>query len=210
MAQLRRDHRLPLLIALKGKASRGVVPSPVDGCACIEEQPGDVEIRVMDLAALLDAMPANGVGDSGGIRRSIADGVWDIAKIVDVLVGDAQARLSLSQVNLDRVGWDSHGPEQATGERENARVEVVDLRREIRKVKLTFVDVQSDKGKGTLMHTAIDADIYPLHESHVYVEEQTTCSGTLDFGGADESIEVVDRGWLLTRGREHVKRGVGE
>ena len=67
------------------------------------------------------------------------------------------------------------------------------LRREVVKVKLTFIDVESDKAEGTLVDAAIHADIGALHEAHVNIEEQTARSGALDLGSANEAIEVGHR-----------------
>ncbi len=115
-----------------------------------------------------------------------------------MLVFALVCRGSLAQMDFNGVRWDAHGPKQAIGVREDPGVEIVDLRREGIEVKLTYKDIQSDKAEGVVMHLPIDADIRALHEPHVRIEEQTIGSGTLDFGGGDEAVEVVDRRRFLT------------
>lgn len=93
------------------------------------------------MAALFHAVPVNGVRDGCWIRRAIVEGVGDVEHIADMLIGDAHRCRSRSQVDLHGAGWDAHGPKQAIGIGEDTGVEVVDLGREIREVKLTFKDI---------------------------------------------------------------------
>lgn len=110
-----------------------------------------------------------------------------------MLIGDAHRCRSRSQVDLHGAGWDAHGPEQAIGIGEDTGVEVVDLGCEIREVKLTFKDIQSDEAEGIVVDFAIYPNICALHEAHVYIEEQAARPGTLNLGRADEAVEVGDR-----------------
>lgn len=159
-----------------------------------------MQTAVVHVATIPGAMPMNRVRDDGGIGRPVGKGVRDVAVVSDMLVGNCQSRPAVTQINLYSIRWYSHSPEQASGEWEDARVEIVDLCREVVKVKLTFVDIQSDKAECVVMHHSIHADIRALHEPHIDVKEQSTGSGALNLGSADEAIEVCDRGWFLTAG----------
>jgi len=117
-----------------------------------------------------------------------------------MLVFALEGRGSLAQMDFNGVRRDAYSPEQAIGVGEDPGVEIVDLRREGIEVKLTYKDIQSDKAEGVVMDSAIYANIRALHEPHVRIEEQTTRSRTLDFGGGDEAIEVGDGRRLLAAG----------
>lgn len=169
-----------------------------------------MQILVIDLAALLHIMPSDGVRNGGGVRWAIVQGVGDAEKIADVLMIALESRSSLAQMNLNGVRRDAHGPEQAIGEWEDPGVEIVDLCREVVEVKLTYIDIQSDKAEGVVMRLPVYADIRALHEPHIYVEEQAVGSRALDFGGANEAIEVVDRRRFLAARRKHVEWGSWE
>ncbi len=92
-------------------------------------------------------------------------------------------------------------PEQPTGIRVDARIEVVDLGREVFEVILTSVEVQSDECERAFVDRSVNTHVYPTHEAHVGVEEQRfrgtvrigRSSGALDFGHAHEAVEVIDR-----------------
>ncbi|HKT40188.1 MAG TPA: hypothetical protein VJR48_17585 [Ktedonobacterales bacterium] len=114
-----------------------------------------------------------------------------------MLVFALKCRFTLAQMDSNGIRRDAYSPEQAIGVREDPGVEIVDLRREGIEVKLTYIDIQSDKAECVVMDLAIYANIRALHEPHVHIEEQTAGSCTLDFGGGDEAIEVGDGGRLL-------------
>ena len=100
---------------------------------------------------------------------------------------------------------DSHRPEQPVGVGVDAEIEVVFLRREVGEVKLTSVEVQSDKAKGALVVLSIHTDILTAHEAHISVEEEGAgprpgpCPRSLHLGHADEAVEICDGGWLMSR-----------
>ena len=157
-----------------------------------------MQIGVIDLAALLHVMPSDGIRNGGGVRCAVVQGIGDAEKVANMLVFALEGRGSLAQMDFNGVRRDAHSPEQAIGVGEDPGVEIVDLRREGIEVKLTYKDIQSDKAEGVVMDLAIYANIRALHEPHVRIEEQTTRSRTLDFGGGDEAVEVVDRRRFLT------------
>src|SRR5579859_4178069 len=95
-------------------------------------------------------------------------------------------------MDLDAFIGDAECPEQAAGIWHDARVEVMDLRREGVEVKLTSVEIQSDKAEGALVYSAVYADIDALHKAHVDIEQQTSGSCALNLGGADEPVEIGD------------------
>ena len=90
-----------------------------------------MQIRVIDLAALLHVMPSDGIRHGGGIRWPIVQRVGDAAVIADVLVVAFVCRGSLAQMHFNSVRRNAYGPEQAIGEWEDPRVEIVDLCREV-------------------------------------------------------------------------------
>jgi hypothetical protein len=182
------------------EASGQVFPSPVNRGVGVEEQPGDMQIRVIDLATLLHAMPSDGIRNDGGVRWAVVQGIGDAEEVADVLVFALECRAALAQMDSNGIRRDAHSPEQAIGVREDPGVEIVDLRREGIEVKLTYKDIQSDKAEGVVMDLPIDANIRALHEPHVRVEKQTARSCTLDFGGGDETVEVGDGRRLLAAG----------
>lgn len=157
-----------------------------------------MQVGVIDPAALLHAMPLDGIRNDGGIGRAIAQGVGDAEKVSDMLVFALECRGSLAKMDSNGVRRDAHGPEQAIGEWEDPGVEVVDLRREGVEVKLTYKDIQSDKAERVVVDLPIDANIRTLHEPHVRIEEQTARSRTLDFGSGDEAVKVGDGRRFLT------------
>ena len=159
-----------------------------------------MQIGVINLAALLHAMPSDGIRNGGGVRCAVVQGIGDAEKVANMLVFALEGRGSLAQMDFNGVRRDAHSPEQAIGVGEDPGVEIVDLRREGIEVKLTYKDVQSDKAERVVMDLPIDANVRALHEPHVRVEEQTTRSCALDFGGGDEAIEVGDGRRLLTAG----------
>ena len=169
-----------------------------------------MQVGVIDLTALLHAMPLDGIRNDCGIRWAIAQRVGDTEKVSDMLVFALECRRPLAQVDSDGVRRDVNGPEQAIGEWEDPGVEVVNLRREGVEVKLTYKDIQSDKAECVVMDLPIHANIRPLHEPHVRIEEQPTRSRTLDFGGGDEAVKVGDGRRFLAARREDVKWGSGE
>lgn len=173
-----------------------------------------MQIAVIYLAATLHIEPVDRIGDSRGVRRAIVDGVRNVEEVPHMLIGDLQRRRSRAQIHMDGVWGDRYGPEQPVGVGEDARVEIVDLRREVLKVELTFVDVQSDKAECALVNQPIDADIDALHEAHIHVEEQPARaiarSSSLDLGGADEAVEVVNGRRLFAIRRKHMERRSGE
>lgn len=63
--------------------------------------------------------------------------------------------------------WDC--PEQAFRVGVNSRIEVVYLGLKIDEVKLTSIEVKSDKPEGPIMHLPILANVFALHETHVRV-----------------------------------------
>lgn len=65
-----------------------------------------------------------------------------------------------------------NSPEQASGIGVDARIEVMNLCREVGKVKLTFEEVQSDEAEDALVNVIIHADRRALHEPHIHVEQQ--------------------------------------
>jgi hypothetical protein len=73
-------------------------------------------------------------------------------------------------MNLEGVRRDPQCPKQTGGIREDAGVEVMDLCREVGEVKLTLVDIQSDKSECIPLDLTIHPDICSLHEAHVDVE----------------------------------------
>ena len=87
----------------------------------------------------------------------------------------------------------------------DGEVEVVFLGREVREVKLTSVEVQSDKAKGAVVVLPIHTDILTAHEAHIGVEEEGAgprpgaCPRPLHVGHADEAVEIRDGGRLMSR-----------
>lgn len=150
----------------------GVVAGPVNRGVGIQEQPGDMEGLVVNVAAFLHPMPADCVRDRRADRVAVAQGVGKVEEIMHVLPGDAQGCCACAQIDMDGVGGDPHGPEQASGIGVDARIEVVNLCREVGKVKLTFEEVQSDEAEDALVNVTIHADIRALHEPHIRVEQQ--------------------------------------
>lgn len=159
-----------------------------------------MQIGVIDLAALLHVLPSDGIRNAGGVRCPVVQGIGDAEKVANLLVFALECRGSLAQMDFNGIRRDAYGPEQAIGVGEDPGVEVVDLRREGIEVKLTYIDIQSDKAEGVVMDLAIYANIRALHEPHVCVEEQTAGSCSLDLGGGDEAVEVGDGRRLLAAG----------
>src|SRR5437870_10978188 len=74
-------------------------------------------------------------------------------------------------VDVDPAVGDPNGPEEATGR--NARAHVVDLMRIGRqRIYLILIDIESDEPERSLMVPSIHADVLPLHEPVVAVEQQ--------------------------------------
>src|SRR5690242_19786852 len=90
--------------------------------------------------------------------------------------------------------------EQPARIRVNARVEIVDLGREVREVVPTSVEVQSNEPELPLVNCSVQAYVYAAHEAHVGVEEERLGrpvrvgrdARALDVGDPDEAVEVGD------------------
>lgn len=205
VSDLGRDGRLPFVIAGEVEAV-GIVARPVNRGVGIQEQPGDMEILVVNVAAILDSVPAYRVRNRRADRGAVVQRIGNIEEVAHVLPGDAQGCCACVQIDVDGVGRDPHGPEQPGGIGVDAGVEVVNLCREVGKVKLTFVEIQSDKTKGAVVDATVHADIRALHEPHIHIEQQVVCPVTLDLGGAYEAVEVINRRRLFTAGRKDVER----
>jgi hypothetical protein len=110
-------------------------------------------------------------------------------------------------VDLDVTVWNGRGPEEPVAlgidGRPEARVKVVRLSREVYKVKLTLIGVESDEREGAEVETLVHAPVHALHEAQVSVPEKgvaaTIFPRTFEVGHADEADEVGDRDWLVTK-----------
>jgi hypothetical protein len=91
-------------------------------------------------------------------------------------------------------------PEQATRIGSNTRVEVVNLGGELLEVEPTSVEVQSNESERPPVNSAILADVDPLHEAHIGVEEKRLDPAVVMPGGslsshvcdADKTLEIGD------------------
>src|SRR5262249_54453832 len=101
-------------------------------------------------------------------------------------------------------------PEEAFRVGRNTRVEVMDLRREVREVILTSVEVQSDESECPFVDGSILAHVDALHEAHVRVEKESF-DGTvrvsrgarsLHVRASRKAVEVVNRRRLFARTEE--------
>lgn len=122
-----------------------------------------------------------------------------------MLMLNVEGGLTLAQLDPDALPGDAYCPEQAAGKWGDTRIEVVKLRCEVGEVKLTSVQIQSDKAEGALVYSAVYANIDALHEAHVDIEQQTSGSSALNLGGADEPVEIGDARRLLAGWRQYVE-----
>lgn len=148
-----------------------------------------MELFVFYLIFIEDGVPADGVGDDGGIARAIGERVFEAAEVVDRLIISSERRGSIFKVNLGQAARDGDRPKQAAGERVNAGVEVMCL------IDTNCVSehVQSDEPEGMLVDLPIDADILPLHKPHIRVEDLTASHLALNLGRAQQTVEVGNR-----------------
>lgn len=165
---------------------------------------------IVNLAPLPHTMPVDGIGDGRGRAWPVAQGVQDAPKIADVLTRHTQAGRAFAQIHPHSAARYLDGPEYAIGKGEDPRVEVVNLGREVGEVKLTSIDIQSDKAERIMVDSAIHPDIGALHEAHVDIEEQAVRAGSLELCSADESVEIGDGGGLLPARIEHMEGRIGE
>jgi len=130
------------------------------------------------------------------------DGVRDVEEVLDSQLGCGHSCLPRPKLHVEgvRIGKGNR-PEQALGVGGDARVEVMNLGREVVEVILTSVEVQSDEPENSLVDRVVLADVDPAHESHVGIELEglgaavgIRChAGALDVGHADKPVEVGNR-----------------
>ena len=83
----------------------------------------------------------------------------------------------------------------------DARVEIMNLGGEIREVELTSVQVKSNEPERRLVNFTVQADVGPLHEPHVGVEQERLDAavgipagpGSLHVCDPDKALEIGDR-----------------
>lgn len=128
-------------------------------------------------------------------------GVGYVEKFPDAEVPRPHPRSALWQIGPHGVALERDRPEQATRVGMDPGVEVVNLGGEVREVKLTSVEVESDETERPPVNGAILAGIDALHESHIGVEEERLDAAIRISGGpssphvcdADKALEIGDR-----------------
>ena len=119
----------------------------------------------------------------------------------------AQARPRFVEFDIHGFVRHPNHPEHVV--RVDVHIVVVDLVREVGRSDRTGVDVKSNKGKRTLMVSAVRADELALAETHVRLESegraharQSVCAGpaAADMRQAHEPVEVRDLGRIVEVG----------
>src|ERR1700737_4451418 len=113
--------------------------------------------------------------DGGGYVDRVLhmeQGVRDIEEIEKVQVLDVQRGGPFLEVDLDVTGSHRNCPEQALRVGSDARVEIMNLGCEILEVKMTSIEVESNKRESTSVQMPVNANVSAFHEPHVGVEQQ--------------------------------------
>ena len=110
------------------------------------------------------------------------------------------------RVDLDIAIWNGSRPERPSAEaiaagianrRTKAGVEIMNLGREVSKVKLTLKDVESDLRESSSVQVAVHSQVDSLHEAHVRAPQKAVAvvvrACACDLGVTDEPVEIGDR-----------------
>lgn len=118
--------------------------------------------------------------------------IGDAEEIHELHVCRRHSGLPSPKIHRDRI-WilELHDPEQSIRVGVNARVEVMDLRREIGEVVPTPIEVQSNECESSLMNGAVLSDVDASGKPHVRVEQQRF-RAAVRVGGLPASLNIGD------------------
>jgi hypothetical protein len=150
---------------------------PLHSGAIGQERPLEATVGIGDCRSIRHRPdPVNLERDRGGYVDWILgpeQGIRDIEKIEKVQVLDVQRGGPFLEVDLNVIGFHPNSPEQALRVGSDARVEIMNLSCEICEVKLTSIEVKSNKGESTSVQMPVNANVYAFHEPHIRVEQQS-------------------------------------
>jgi hypothetical protein len=177
---------------------------PTNGCRVFNEIAGELVRVIAELDSSLDAAPTDAEGDVCGYRGATVQGVHKVVEVPGLQVAHVHRSRCFIEVDLDALIGDADRPKQAT--RKNTGVVVVDFI--LRGQRLLRKEIQSDEAEGACVLFPVHANVDPLHETIVHIEEERSggalssvcsCSSTRYVCEAHESVEIEDGRWLLTR-----------
>lgn len=152
--ELSRNRCLPALIGGEGE-TMGIGRRPLDSRMCLEEEPRDMQRIVTDMTMARHSMPANRKRGGRAQGAAVVERVGDVEEIAGAQPFHMERGSARAEVDRHAVVRDPNRPEETARIRMNADVEVMDLRREFLKVKLTFVDIQSNKAECAAMNPPV-------------------------------------------------------
>jgi len=153
-------------------------------------------VGVPDVDSLVNAAPLEleRHRSGNGRRPTTEEGISDVSVVEDRDLNTAQGSTALPEVDLNIVGGNLEGPEEANG-RECARIEIMQLI-----ARTGRIDIHSYEGEGPLVDAPVRSFEDSGHEAHVGIDEWQAYAFAgfsvrpgdhpTDVGQADKAVEV--------------------